>query len=121
MDRLSDRLSKVNVEIERAFSRAGFFIGQWPWAVLGCLVVVYGVLASGLYRAESNTDILDLWTEKNSRLRPETDFIREQFGTDDFSDRKVSVIGYDKKARGSSVLSAPHFSDLTVLMRAVQD
>lgn len=73
-------LEKYHAAIHDLFARYGSFVAISPIVPLMIGVMLLGSLCIGILRAETETDIENLWVEQNSRIIPEKHYFDSHFG-----------------------------------------
>ena len=66
---------KLNTYIERAFCAVGYYVGQWPYMVIGLVLLFLSLCCIGFAFTEIETNLFDLWTPTDSPLFDEQQYV----------------------------------------------
>ena len=99
---------RLNEYIEKAFCAVGYIVGQWPYIVLGLVLVFLGLCCFGFVFTEIETNIFDLWTPTDSPVFEEGEFIDFYWSDKDYG--LLVVSGYAKDGEDTNILSEDYLS-----------
>lgn len=99
---------KLNEYIERAFCAVGYIVGQWPYIVLGLVLLFLGLCCFGFIFTEIETNIFDLWTPTDSPVFEEGEFI--DFYWRDNSYGLLVISGYAKEGEDTNILNEEYLN-----------
>ena len=104
----NDIALKINEYIEKAFCAVGYIVGQWPYIVLGLVLLFLGLCCFGFLFVSIETNIFDLWTPTNSPVFEEGEFIDFYWGDKDFGLLVISA--YSKDGEDTNILNEEYLT-----------
>eukprot|EP01084_Bolivina_argentea_P056469 103365_1 len=94
---------KLNNYIEKAFCAVGWYIGAWPYMVIGLVLLFLSLCCFGYIFLENETDLFNLWTPTDSPVFDEKEFIDFYWGDKDYG--LIIITGYAKEGEHTDILS----------------
>ena len=94
---------KINGYIEKAFCAVGYIIGQWPYVVIGLVLLFLGFCCFGFLFTTIETDIYTLWTPTDQPVFDEQEFIDFYWSDKDYG--LLVISGYSKNGEDTNILS----------------